>query len=237
MTSPRARNSTKRNWHRGVLNLLRKTANFLQSVIHILGKIISLSIDLTVYLFTVIVRIGVAPATPILFSIALVVTVFFVTFDQWRAIGVWGAGLVGIPSGIGALVGLLIGGGINSFQLAPKLRNLSRSINRAYVHLKVDLNYEPGEQDTPEEREQNWLNISHRKLKIVSAISYCVETALVIFHFFLGTNLDVWSLCRAAISLLMPEFSLSIANYQIQLLGAVSRAVANEEPPESEVNL
>jgi hypothetical protein len=224
-------------WHQGALKWLRKVAAIIRDIIHLAGEFLQHLMDLLTYTFSVAVKLGISPVAPIVCVIILFLIVSAITINQWWAIGAWAARFVKIPVPMGVTAGLLFGIGINIFQLTPKLRKLNRAINRAYARLNINPEYEAGEEDNPAVLESNWLSENHRKSKIWSAISYCVETALVIIYVFLAKKLALLALIQAFISLILPEKTLDLASNTISLMGTVSREVAFEEPPESSVNL
>lgn len=227
----------KINWYSGVVKWVKKIAAVIRDVISLIGELIQHVLDLITFTFSVAVKIGVNPVAPIICAIILFLLVVAVTLNQWWQIGAWLARITKTPVGLGIFSGLLFGIGINIFQLTPKLRKLSRAINRAYVRLGVNPDYESEDTDNPAQLEQNWLSENHRKSKVWSAISYCAETALVVVFVFIAEKLAMLAIIQAIVSLILPEKTLDLASNTISLMGAVSRQVAYEEPPESEVNL
>lgn len=227
----------KVGWHRNVIKFLRKIAGVIRSFIHILGEIGQHVMDLIAYVFSVVVKLATSPTTPIFFAIILVLIVGAITLNQWWEIGVWLARLFKFNRYAGGVTGALFGIGLNSFQLAPILWKISRDLTDAYREMGVNTDYEPEEEETPQTLERNWFSANHRSLKTLSAISYCVETAIVISYVSIAQKLAMLAIAQAAISLRMPEESLKIASHTISLLGTASRKVAYRQPPESEVDL
>jgi hypothetical protein len=227
----------KISWHRGVLKWLRKIAGVLRDIIHLIGEVVQHLFDLLTFTFSVAVKIGVNPVAPIICAIILFLIVVAIALNQWWQIGIWFSKIAGIPVSLGITTGLLFGIGINIFQLTPKLRKLSRGINRAYARLEIDPEYESETDDNPAKLEQNWFSENHRKSKVWSAISYCVETGLVVVYVFAAQKGAILAIIQACVSLILPEKTLDLASNTISLMGAVSRQVAYDEPPESEVNL
>ena len=231
------REPKKISWYSGLLRWTKKIFAIIQDIISFLGELAQHALHLLTFTFSVAVKIGVNPVAPIVCSIILFLLVVAVTVDQWWKIGVWLARAFGAPTATGAIAGLLFGIGINIFQLTPKLRKLSRGINRAYARLGINPDYESSDSDDPQQLERNWFNENHRKSKVWSAISYCVETGLVVVYVFAAQAGAVLAIFQALISLCLPEKTLDLVSNTISLMGAVSRQVAYDEPPESKVNL
>lgn len=236
-TSSSQPKSKKITWYSGVVKWVKKIAAVIRDVISLIGELIQHVLDLITFTFSVAVKIGVNPVAPIICAIILFLLVVAVTLNQWWEIGAWVARVVRIPVSLGIFSGLLFGIGINIFQLTPKLRKLSRAINRAYVRLGVNPDYDAEDTDNPRQLEQNWFSENHRKSKVWSAISYCAETSLAVVYVFIAEKLAILAIIQAIVSLILPEKTLDLASNTISLMGAVSRQVAYEEPPESEVNL
>ncbi len=227
----------KINWHRGVLRWLRKIAGVIRSILHLIGEIGQHLMDLVAYLFSVVVKLATSPTAPIFFAIIAALIVTAVTINQWWAIGVWVARIAHVNRYYGGVFGTLFGIGINSFQLAPILWKIRREINDAYREMGVDTEYESEEEDTPQSLEANWFSVNHRTLKTISLLSYCLETSIVIVYTAVVQKFAMLALFQAIVSLLAPQHVLRFASHTISIMGATSRRVAYQEPPECDVDI
>lgn len=227
----------KISWHRGVVKWLQKIAGVIRSIIHLIGEIFQHVMDLITYFFSIAVKLSISPTSPITFAIIAFLIVAAVTLNQWWCIGIWVAKIAHTNRYIAGVVGVLFGIGINTFQLSPRLWKISRAMTEAYKAMEVNTEYEPDDEETPQSLERNWLSANHRSLKTISAISYCLESAIVIGYVGISEKLAMFALFQMVVSLILPEQVLRFASHTISIMGAASRRVAYQEPPESEVNL
>ena len=193
---------------------------------------------LITFAFSLIVKLLANPTAPCIVAIIAFVAVCAVATSQWFLIGVWLGKLFGISGlwniGAGAC-GILLGLGINIYQLSPELWRLRQDISRAYMALGIDV--ESRERfDNPEERLENWLTLDHGMLKSTRLISYAIETALVLCYAFLATGLNFYALIMAAISLILPEKCLLLVSSTISVLGQVSEKMGDSEPEPDHVS-
>ncbi|MHC5932053.1 hypothetical protein, partial [Nostoc sp.] len=121
---------------------------------------------LITFAFSLLVKLLANPIAPCLVAIIAFVAVSAVALAQWAAIGVWLGKMFGV-SGLwwigSATCGVLLGLGINIYQLSPELWKIRKDISRAYLSLGIDV--ESNEKfDNPGERLENWLTIDHGML-------------------------------------------------------------------------
>jgi hypothetical protein len=223
-------------WHRNVIKFLRKVGIALRSFFEIIGELWEEVMKSITFLFNVIVKRATSPITPIFFAIVLVLFVTILTLDQWWKIGVWIARLVNFNRSFGGFGGILFGLGINAFQLSPTLWKIRRDLTDAYKDMGVNTEYEAEAEETPQTLDRNWFSVNHRALKVLSAASYCVETALVIAYVGIVQKLAMKALFQALISLRGPEETLKLASHTISILGTASRRAAYRQPPECDVD-
>jgi hypothetical protein len=154
---------------------------------------------------------------------------------QWSLIGQWLGTLLRFRDiyGIGAsIAGVMLGLGINIYQLAPQLWKLRRDIAKVYAEQKVNTDLQ--EEETVQNKAQNWLSFDHKTLKTARLISYSLETALIV-GYVVFTDFNFSAIVQAAVSLLLPEKCLEWTQSTISLLGTVSDKMA-EKAAEKQAN-
>ncbi|MHC5722632.1 MAG: hypothetical protein ACYTXY_00425 [Nostoc sp.] len=228
----------KKNIAASIQKIVAKVFGFLREILKLIWLIVENSMRLITFAFSLIVKLLANPTAPCIVAIIAFVAVCAVAAAQWASIGIWLGKLFGI-SGLWdistAICGVLLGLGINIYQLSPELWKIRRDISRAYVSLGIDV--ESNEKfDNPEEKLENWLTVDHGVLKSTRLISYAVETALVLSYAFIGTGLNFYALAMAAISLLLPEQCLHLVSSTISVLGQVSDKMGDEEPEKDHVS-
>ncbi|MCW5318473.1 hypothetical protein GTQ43_40160 [Nostoc sp. KVJ3] len=228
----------KKNIAVSIQKIVAKVFGFLREVLKLIWLIAENSMRLITFAFSLIVKLLANPTAPCIVAIIAFVAVCAVATAQWAAIGIWLGKLFGISGlwNIGtATCGILLGLGINIYQLSPELWKIRQDISRAYLALGIDV--ESSERfDNPEERLENWLTLDHGMLKSTRLISYAIETALVLCYAFLATGLNFYALIMAAISLLLPEKCLLLVSSTISVLGQVSDKMGDSEPETDHVN-
>lgn len=228
----------KKNIAVSIQKIVAKVFGFLREILRLIWLIAENSMRLITFAFSLIVKLLANPTAPCIVAIIAFVAVCAVATAQWAAIGVWLGKLFGISGlwNIGtATCGILLGLGINIYQLSPELWKIRQDISRAYMALGIDV--ESSERfENPEERLQNWLTLDHGMLKSTRLISYAIETALVLCYAFLATGLDFYALIMAGISLLLPEKCLLLVSSTISVLGQVSDKMGDPEPEQDHVS-
>jgi len=228
----------KKNIAVSIQKIIAKVFGFFREILKLIWLIIENSMRLITFAFSLIVKLLANPTAPCIVAIIAFVAVCAVATSQWFLIGVWLGKLFGISGlwniGAGAC-GILLGLGINIYQLSPELWRLRQDISRAYMALGIDV--ESRERfDNPEERLENWLTLDHGMLKSTRLISYAIETALVLCYAFLATGLNFYALIMAAISLILPEKCLLLVSSTISVLGQVSEKMGDSEPEPDHVS-
>lgn len=228
----------KKNIAISIQKIVAKVFGFFREILKLIWLIAENSMRLITFAFSLIVKLLANPAAPCIVAIIAFVAVCAVATAQWAAIGIWLGKLFGISGlwniGAGAC-GILLGLGINIYQLSPELWKIRSDISRAYILLGIDV--QSNEKfDNPEERLENWLTHDHGMLKSTRLISYAIETALVLCYAFLATGLNFYALIMAAISLILPERCLLLVSSTISVLGQVSDKMGDEEPQPDHVN-
>ncbi|OKH56260.1 hypothetical protein NIES2101_00300 [Calothrix sp. HK-06] len=215
-----------------ITKFVKKIFGFLRNCIHFLWELIDNALHLIVFAFSYLTKILASPSTPCVVAIIAFGAVTAIAAGQWYSIGVWLGSKLGASSGIlgvgSGTAGVLLGLGINVYQLAPQLWKLRRDIAQAYAALKIDTEFQSEGAESVNERNRNWLSYDHGELKRSRLISYAVETGLVLSYCFF-TGLNFFSIVTAAISLLLPEKCLTLVSSTVSLLGKVSDHLSQEE--------
>lgn len=228
----------KKNIAVSIQKIVAKVFGFFREILKLIWLIAENSMRLITFAFSLIVKLLANPTAPCIVAIIAFVAVCAIATAQWAALGIWLGKLFGISGlwNIGtATSGVLLGLGINIYQLSPELWKIRQDISRAYMVLGIDV--ESNERfENPEERLENWLTLDHGLLKSTRLISYAIETALVLCYAFLATGLDFYALIMAGISLLLPEKCLLLVSSTISVLGQVSEKMGDSEPEPDHVN-
>lgn len=228
----------KKNIAVSIQKIVAKVFGFLREILKLIWLIAENSMRLITFAFSLIVKLLANPTAPCIVAIIAFVGVCAVATAQWFSIGTWLGKLFGISGlwniGAGAC-GILLGLGINIYQLSPELWKIRKDISRAYMVLGIDV--ENNERfSNPEEKLENWLTVDHGVLKSTRLISYAVETTLVLSYAFLAAGLDFDVMAMAGISLLLPEQCLHLVSSTISVLGQVSDKMGDEEPEKDHVS-
>ncbi|BAY27551.1 hypothetical protein NIES2100_73760 [Calothrix sp. NIES-2100] len=228
----------KRTFFDGLQALIRKIFSVLKALAKLAWLIIENASQLTVFCFSLLVKLLSSPTTPCLVAIVSFGAVCTVAASQWYAIGVWLGRLLGLSGiwGIGAGgLGVLLGTGLNIYQLAPQLWKLRRDIAEAYKTLGINPEHETESHENVGERLQNWLSMDHGTLKGIRLATYAIETGLVVTYAFLATGLNFFAIVQAAISLILPEKCLELVSSTVAVLGAVSDKVNSPEEDHAQI--
>lgn len=222
----------KRGFSLALQSLIRKLFVILKEAAKLIWLLIENAAQLTVFCFSLLVKLLSAPTTPCLVSIILFGMVCTVAAAQWFAIGAWLGKLVGLSGlwGIGAgSLGVMLGAGLNIYQLAPQLWKLRRDIAEAYKTLQINPEHQTESTENVNERLSNWLSMDHGTLKGIRLATYAIETGLVVCYCFLATGLQFFAIVQAAVSLLLPEKCLGLVSATVAVLGTVSDKVNSPE--------
>jgi hypothetical protein len=226
-----------KNHKRGFLNFINRLFGFLKACIEIVFSIIKNAMTLLVYLFRYIVELLAHPTMPSVVAITFFTIFVVIAGYQWYGIGVWLFQMFGLSEawGIGGgLFGLLLGFGINVYQLAPELWKLQPLIAKAYSDLHIDPEAEL-EKPTLKEKLTQWLTYDHGTLKGMRLMSYCIETGLVLTYTAIVGQFQFWAICVAAASLLAPEWTLKGVAATTGVTRAVSDRVSQMQDDEDEM--
>ena len=233
---PQAQKSAKpkKNFMTFINNIVRKVFYVFRMIIHLAWSIIENGMQLIMFFFNYIIKILANPTTPCVVAILAFASVSTIAAMQWFQIGVWLGiwfhfkTIYGIASGV---AGVLLGTGINVYQLAPTLWKIRKDVARAYAELNVDTDFE-AESETVKSKQQNWLSFDHNLLKKTRLISYGIETGLVLCFVFLN-GLNFFAIIQAAVSLLLPEKMLELVASTVSVLGTVSEHIYQEAETEN----
>lgn len=231
-----------KNWTSIITKTVGKVFSVLRAIAHLTYTILENAFRLITFCFNLIVKLVSNPATPCVVAICLFMVVSTIAVWQWYAIGVWLGVLLKIPStwGMGSgMMGVLLGLGINVYQLAPILWRIREDIAKAYVQLGIEVN-NPPTSETPLEKLGQWISTDYGTLKKIRLVSYGVETTLVISYCFIAADLNFFAIMQAAIALLLPEQCLQLVSSTIAVLGTVQEQMhknAEDDSPEDHVCL
>jgi hypothetical protein len=207
----------------------------LKAVAHLIFKIIEQAFRLVTFIFNLLVKLVSNPSTPCVVAIILFMIVSTIAAMQWYAIGVWLGQMIGINQSLGigsGILGVLLGLGLNVYQLAPTLWRIRQDIAKAYLQLGIDV--ENAEiSNTPNEKLGNWLSSDYGLLKAIRLVSYGLETGLVIGYCALGAEWGFFAIAQAAISLLLPEQTLALVSSTISVLGSIGEKMAENAEDDS----
>ncbi|KOP23482.1 hypothetical protein AMR41_26240 [Hapalosiphon sp. MRB220] len=225
--------SKKKGFFVKVQGFVVKAFGFLKAAAKLLWLLTENAFQLTVYCFSLLVKLLASPTTPCLVAIACFGLVCSIAAAQWFQIGVWIGKLLGASQGWGlgaGTLGVLLGLGINVYQLAPQLWKLRRDIAEAYKALDINPEHQSESKENVSERVQNWLSFDHGTLKGIRLATYALETGIVLSYCFLATGLQFFAILQAAISLLLPEKCLELVSATVAVLGGVSEKINTPEP-------
>ena len=233
---PQAQKSAKpkKNFMTFINNIVRKVFYVFRMIIHLAWSIVENGMQLIMFFFNYIIKILANPTTPCVVAILAMIAVSTIATLQWFQIGVWLGRMFhfktiyGIASGV---AGVLLGTGINVYQLAPTLWKIRKDVARAYAELNVDTDFE-AESETVKSKQQNWLSFDHSLLKKTRLISYGIETGLVLGFVFLN-GLNFFAIIQAAVSLLLPEKMLELVASTVSVLGTVSEHIYQSDVAEN----
>lgn len=222
-------NKSKKDIFEKITEILRKIFRFLKALIHFLGELVSNFMGLVSYLFQWVVKIASDPSSPAFVAIVLFIIVSVIAGFNWFQIGTWLGSVFGLSEiagiGLGA-VGVLVGLGLNIFQLSSELWKVQRSIANAYKGLGVDPDTKL-EKPTLNQKLAKWSSYDHRTLKNTRSFSYVFETVVIATYTVLGAQLTPISIIISAISLICPEYTLHMVSSMTSLLGDVKEQIVN----------
>lgn len=212
---------------------INKIFSFLKECALVIWRLIENASHLAIFCFSLLIKLAASPNTPCIIAIISFGAVVAVASHQWYEIGFWIGRMMGVSGlwGIGAgTAGVLLGLGLNVYQLAPQLWKLRKDIAQAYQALSINTEFKADSPESVAERLGNWLSFDHGTLKGIRLATYAVETALVCGYLFLATGLNFFAIIQAGISLVLPEKCLELVSSTIGVLGGVSDHL--NTPPE-----
>ncbi|QMS91366.1 hypothetical protein HUN01_28605 [Nostoc edaphicum CCNP1411] len=234
----RTERSAKPQQGQAITKFIKKVFFIFREVLRHISHLIQESLRLVIYFFKIITDQLTHPNAGIIASLCLFLLVSAIAATQWAQIGVWLGSFLGLKGlwGVGSgTCGLLLGLGINVFQLTPELYKIKRSWAIAYAKMGIEV--DGLEHDsTPQSIDENWNSIKHSSLKKTRLVSFAVETALVLSYAVLGTGLEFFAIATAAISLILPELTLKLVSSMISVLGEVSSTMDDAEPEKDHVS-
>ncbi|MBW4539721.1 MAG: hypothetical protein KME43_11345 [Myxacorys chilensis ATA2-1-KO14] len=216
----------------GILRFVSVIFNILKGLIEILASIFKNVIALIVFLFKYLIEILANPSLPSVIAIAFFIFVSSVAAYQWGQIGVWIGALLNL-TGVGgiaaATVGVLVGLGINIYQLAPELWKIRRDMAKAYTDLNIDPDSDLENSNSPSDRLAHWLTYDHGTLKGLRRTSYLVETGLIVAYCAIPGGMEVMAIVISAVSLAGIELGLKGVGATTNLANAVNQKMSEQE--------
>lgn len=221
----------------GILRVVTVIFNILRGVIEILATIFKNTIALIVFLFKYLIEILANPSLPSVIAIAFFIFVSGVAVYQWGQIGVWIGTLLNL-TGVGGLaagtVGVLVGVGINIYQLAPELWKIRRDMAKAYTELDIDPDSDLDSPNKPADRLAHWLTYDHGTLKGLRRTSYLVETGLIVVYCAIPGGMEVMAIVISAVSLTGIELAIKGVGATTNLANAVNEKLHEQETQDPE---
>lgn len=229
--------SPKKNAKGGIIKAISAFFNILRIAIEIIFSVIKNAMALLVFLFRYLVELLAHPTMPSVVAITFFGIFVAIAAYQWWGIGIWifsWFGLREVWGVAGGVFGLLVGFGINIYQLSPELWKMQPLIAKAYVDLNIDPDSELGK-PTLTNKIQQWLTYDHGTLKGMRQVSYILETALVLSYTAFVGQFQFWSILIAAASLLAPEWTLKGVAATTGVTAAVSDRIHQMQSDEDEM--
>ena len=220
------------NWQQNISKFIGRIFGFIRLLIHAVWEIISHIMSTVTFFFSLLIKVVADPSTPCVVAIVFFMLICGIAAFQWWAVGVWLGQAMGFGGTIGGLssgfCGMLLGLGLNVYQLSPQLWKLRRDVARAYQRLNVKTDHEAPEKESVHERQQNWHSYDHSSLKANRLIAYGIEAALIILYCAMAEGFAFIPLVQAIISLTMPERAIGAVSSTISLLGDVSSEIHDD---------
>ncbi len=227
----------KTTWSHRVSKVIARIFSIIKGIIKALWEVIEHCLETVTFFFGLLVRVVANPTTPCVVAIIFFMFVSAIAAIQWFAIGVWIGKAFGLGGMIGGIssgsMGLLMGLGLNVYQLSSELWKLRRDVAKAYADMNVDPDFDASE-PTLEEKNSHWESYDHGTLKRGRLLSYALESALVIAYVGIAQNFQFVALLQAAVSLLLPEKALEMVSATVGLMGQVSERVTTQVDEKSE---
>jgi hypothetical protein len=227
----------KSTWSHRVSKVIARIFSIIKGIIKALWEVIEHCLETVTFFFGLLVRVVANPTTPCVVAILFFMFVSMIAAIQWFAIGVWIGKAFGLGGMIGGIssgsMGLLMGLGLNVYQLSSELWKLRRDVAKAYADMNVDPDFDASE-PTLEEKNSHWESYDHGTLKRGRLLSYALESTLVIAYVGIAQNFQFVALLQAAVSLLLPEKALEMVSATVGLMGQVSERVTTQVDDTSE---
>jgi hypothetical protein len=225
MTSQQPKKMNKQSISRWIALITEK----IELLVHGIFELFNNVLRLLLFLFRYLVILFANPTTPCIVAILAFGASTAIATLQWSLIGQWLGTLLGFNNIYGVasgIAGVILGLGINIYQLAPQLWKLRRDIAKVYAEQNINTDLQ--EEETVKSKSQNWLSFDHKALKTARLISYSLETVLVL-GYVAFTGFSFYAIIQAAVSLLLPEKCLEWTQSTISLLGSVSDKMAEDQ--------
>lgn len=230
----------KKDVKAGILGAISKLFGILRGLIEVVFSLIKNAMALLVFFFRFLVQTIAHPTMPSVIAIIFFLGSVGISVFQWVGIGRWLFTLFGVSTAsffgyqiAGGFFGLLLGFGINVYQMSPELWKLTPQVAKAYVGLSIDPEAEL-EKPTLQNKLSQWLTYDHGTLKGLRLVSYTIETVLTLCYTVFASGLSFSSVMISAASLLLPEFTLKGVAAATGVTSAVSQKMQEEEAKNTE---
>lgn len=225
----------------GIKNILAKFFQKVRLVIKFIFELIGNLLDAFVYGCGNVISLLASPRT--LAAIAFVVFMITIGFTgyQWYQIGVGLLTPIFNNAGLAGTSGVLIGLGINLFQMAPNLWKINKNYAQAYKNMSID---NPNGEVDPELDKNSksanlskiipkWLVSDHYQMRAWRRKSFFAEAFIQGLYVFVGGGFNIIGIVLAALTLYVPEKMLEIISGIINHVIHVNQEV--EKQAEKEV--
>lgn len=234
---PGSKSPKKGNARGGIMKAIAAFFNVLRIAIEIVFSVIKNAMALLVFFFRFLVELLAHPTMPSVVAIIFFGIFVAIAAYQWWGIGGWLFSLIGLTNAwgfAGGTFGLLLGFGINIYQLSPELWKMQPLMAKAYADLNIDPDAEL-KAPTLQDKIKQWLTYDHGTLKGMRQVSYIVETALVLSYTAFVGQFQFWAILTAAASLLAPEWTLKGVAATTGVTSAVSDRIHEMQSQEDEM--
>jgi hypothetical protein len=208
---------TRRSTQGKILHAIAKIFDIIKALITITIEVIKSFFYFIVFLFSKGMEIISHPALPAVLAICAVVAVgALAVVPQWTMTGILIAKQLRFNQAVAITVALMVGFGLNIYQLSSELWKVSQNIAQAMFDLKIN----PSEnlpEETLSNRLKNWLSYDFAKSKSARNLSYMIEfgavglTLALTFASGVSPLLMAGSVVMAAASLFLPELVVKMA--------------------------
>ena len=217
------------------LGLVAKIFAVFKAIANVIFSALRNILALTVFLGKHIVDLLASPTFPAVIAITAFFFVVVLAGMQWASIGVWLFKLVGLGNGFysASMFGMILGFGINVFQLSPEVWKIQKPLAQAFKSLKIDPDAKL-EDKSLDAKLNDWLTYDFGVLKAARNINYAIETGIVLC-FTAATGFGFFSIAMAGSMLLLPEQLIKFIGAAASV-GSAASSTVNKKLDEQSLN-